>query len=168
MVNPKVQRVVACTTRKPREGEVDGVDYHFVSVDTFNKMVANHEFLEWKQVHGNYYATPVKEVQQLLEEGKIAILKIDVQGALAVMKLRPDALSIFIKPPSWDELERRIRLRALDDQEAILKRLRNAEEELAQADHYRFVTTNDILERTVDQLESFIRVDEVTPSSALS
>ncbi len=154
--NPRVERVVAYTTRAPRTGEQEGIDYHFVSPERFHELAADGAFLEHKEVHGNWYATPLRDMEQMLAEGKIAILKIDVQGALSVMELRPDAFSVFLLPPSWDELERRIRGRGTEDAATIEKRLRNATEELGFADRYRFQVTNDDLDRAVSELEALV------------
>jgi len=156
--NPRVKRVVAYTTRPPRDGEVDGVDYNFVTVPSFTLMVEEGHFLEWKIVHGNYYATPLTAMEQLLAEGCIAILKIDVHGAISAMDLRPDATSIFVLPPSWEELERRIRSRALDSEGAIEKRLQNARDEMALADRYQHRIVNAELETAIRELEAIVRV----------
>lgn len=155
-VNPRVERVVAYTTREPRAGEQDGIDYHFVAEGTFTKLAEIGAFLEYKQVHGNFYATPLSDMESMLAEGKIAILKIDVQGAIAAMQLRPDAISIFIEPPSEAELERRILGRAADAPEAIQKRLSNARQEMLLARHYRHRIVNDSVESAVKQLESLV------------
>lgn len=154
--NPRVERVVAYTTRAPREGELAGVDYHFVPVESFHKLAADGAFLEHKEVHGNFYATPLLDMERMLADGKIAILKIDVQGALTAMSLRPDAITVFLLPPSWDELERRIRDRGTDDAATIEKRLRNATEELELADRYQHRVTNDDLDKVVARLEEIV------------
>ena len=154
--NPRVQRVVAYTTRPPRDGEVDGRDYHFVSIPAFLLMADSNKFLEWKIVHGNYYATPLADMEAMLSEGKIAILKIDVHGAISAMDRRPDAVSVFIQPPSWEELESRIRGRALDLPEAIEKRLSNAREEISFSDRYQHQVVNRDLEKAVDDLEKIV------------
>lgn len=150
--DPRVQRVVAYTTRSPRSGEVDGVDYHFVSPDRFQALAADGAFLEYKEVHENFYATPLRDMELLLAEGKLAVLKIDVQGALDAMRLRPDAATVFVLPPSFEELERRIRSRGTDSPETILKRLANARGELALADRYAHPIVNDSLDRAVEEL----------------
>lgn len=152
-VNPAVQRVVAYTTRAPREGETDGVAYHFVSVERFMAMAEAGEFLEWKEVHGNWYATPMADMERMVAEGKIAILKIDVQGALSVLESRPEIDSVFILPPSFEELERRIVARGLDNESNIDQRLQNAREELACSSRYRYRLVNDELPRIVNDLE---------------
>lgn len=147
---------MAYTTRLPRPGEQNGVDYHFVCPEQFKKLADGGAFLEHKEVHGYWYATPLRDMEQMLAEGKVAILKIDVKGALTAMELRPDALSVFLLPPSWEELEKRIRGRGTDDAPTIEKRLRNATEELEYADKYRFRVTNDDLHRVVNELEALI------------
>src|SRR5688572_23071597 len=148
--NPRVQRVVAYTTRAPRGGEVDGGDYHFVTIPAFLLMADSNKFLEWKIVHGNYYATPLADMEAMLADGKIAILKIDVHGAVSAMDRRPDAISVFIQPPSWEELEGRIRGRALDSPEVIAKRLANAKEEISFSDRYQHQVVNRDLDKAVD------------------
>ena len=156
-VNPQVARVVACTTRQPRAGEVDGEDYHFLSVQEFLFKIEAGDFLEHKEVHGNYYGTPQSAMQGLLDVGKVAVLKIDVQGALTVMNRRPDAISIFLQPPNEAELERRIRERGLDSEEVIRVRLQNALEEMSFADRYDYRIVNDNLLSVVRQLEEAIK-----------
>ena len=150
--DPRVERVVACCTREPRPGERDGVGNRFLTVEEFHQMANDGAFLEHKLVHGNWYATPRESVDRLLSEGKIAVLKIDVQGALAVMGQRPDAVSVFILPPSDEELERRIRSRGQDSEETLRLRLDNARAEIAQADRYQHLIVNEDLERCVDRL----------------
>ena len=150
--DPRVQRVVAYTTRHPRPGEIDGVDYHFRTVEEFLVMAHAGEFLEYKEVHGNWYATPLKDMERMLAEGKIAVLKIDVQGAEEVRKLRPEAMSIFLLPPSWEELERRIRTRGTESPEKLALRLENAREELAASAAYDHALVNDDLNELIRRL----------------
>ena len=155
-VNSKVERVVATTTRAPRPGEVNGIDYHFVPVEAFRTKAEHGDFLEFKEVHGNWYATPLTDMENLLKAGKVAILKIDVQGALHAMTLRRDAISIFILPPSMDELEQRIRGRGLDDPAVIEQRLANAHHEVAMAAKYNHQIVNLDVDLTVSLLERII------------
>ena len=155
-INPRIERVIAYTTRAMRPGEREGFDYHFVDRETFMAKAHAGEFLEYKEVHGNMYATPLHDMEALLANGQIAILKIDVQGALLVMELRPDAISIFIEPPSWYELEERIRGRQTDAEDMIAKRLRNAADELALAERYQYQVINDDLDEAVDELEEIV------------
>jgi guanylate kinase len=154
--DPRVKRVVACTTRAARPGEVDGADYHFVSVCDFRRMAEDGAFLEWKQVHSNFYATPLAQVRQLLEDGRVAVLKIDVQGALTVMEKRPDAVAVFILAPSDEELERRIRGRGTEEEPVILARLAAAKDEIAHAPHYHYQVVNDDLDAVVRFLQGLV------------
>ena len=154
--NPSVSRVVAYTTRGPRPNEVDGFDYNFVGRTEFEAKAADGDFLEYKEVHGNYYATPLSDMEAMLEEGKIAILKIDVQGALTAMDLRSDALTIFLMPPSIEELDGRIRGRGTEDEATIAKRLKNAHDEMAVRDKYQHIVVNEDVEDTVDILERLV------------
>ncbi len=151
-VDHRVSRVVAYTTRAPRVGEKDGVDYQFVDVDRFQEHAEAGDFLEYKEVHGNHYATPLKDMEEMLAAGQIAVLKIDVQGALSAMSLRPDAATVFLLPPDADELERRIRERATDSDETIARRLLNAREEMALATRYQHRLVNHSVEEVVQEL----------------
>lgn len=155
--NPRVRRVVTYTTRQPREGEQNGIDYNFVSVERFKQLVEEGAFLENKEVHGNFYASPRKDTEMMIEEGQIAVLKIDVQGALSIMPLCLDALSIFVMPPSLEELERRIVGRATETPEALKLRLENANWEISQAHKYQCRVVNDELERAVSELNDLVR-----------
>lgn len=154
--NPRVVKVVAYTTRAMRPGEVDGVDYHFVDRERFLAMAEAGDFLEYKEVHGNLYATPLKDMEQLLDDGKIAVLKIDVQGAVTAMDLRPDALSIFLLAPSMEELEKRIRGRATDDEATIQKRLANARREVELAHRYHHRVINRSVAEAVAEIEAIV------------
>lgn len=154
--DPRVSRVVAYTTRNPRPGEVDGVDYHFVTRDQFLAHAEAGHFLEYKEVHGNFYATPLRDMEAMLDAGGIAILKIDVQGALSAMELRPDATTVFLLPPSNEELERRIRGRGTDADEVIARRLAAAHAEIAQADRYQHRVVNEDVASVVAELASLV------------
>jgi guanylate kinase len=154
--NPNVRRVVAYTTRPPRPGESNGVDYHFVSLDRFMEHAAAGDFLEHKEVHGNHYATPLNDLRRMVAEGWIAILKVDVQGALTAMELIPEALTVFLLPPDADELVRRIRERGTDGDQAIATRLRNAEFELSLAHRYQHCIVNDEVAKVVEKLNSLV------------
>jgi guanylate kinase len=155
-VNPLVRRVVACTTRAPREGETDGMDYTFLSPEEFDRKAAQGEFLEHKVVHGKGYATPRDQVDRLVAEGCIALLKIDVQGALEVREKLPGVLSIFILPPSRDELAARIRGRGTETEEQQARRLKAAEEEMARAGEYTHQVVNDQVEACVQRLQEIV------------
>lgn len=145
---------VSATTRPPRPGERDGVDYHFLSDEEFQARRRRGEFVECFRVFeaGNWYGTLKGEVEAALAAGKWVVLEIDVQGALAVMQRHPDALTFFIQPGSTEELERRLRGRATEDEDAVRRRLARAREELAMAENYRFRITNDRVDRAVDEI----------------
>ena len=147
---------VSATTRSPRPGEVDGVHYHFIGKETFDRMVAKGGFLEWAPVHGHSYGTPRASVEQAIAEGKQVILEIDVQGALQVRKSFPQARLIFIEPPSLEELERRLRGRGTESEESIRERMTTAKVELSQKMKYDERVVNDDLDRATDELVALI------------
>lgn len=137
---------VSATTRQPRPGEENGINYYFKTKDEFEKMIANDELLEYASFCGNYYGTPEKEVRSSLEEGKDIILEIEVQGALKVKEIMPEAVLIFIFPPSFEELEKRLTGRNTETPEVIKKRLERAKEELVISKQYDYVVVNDEIE----------------------
>lgn len=149
-----VRRVVACTTRAPRDGEVDGEEYIFLSHAEFERRVKAGKFLEHKNVHGQYYGTPKDQVDELLSEGFVAILKIDVQGALTVMDILPEVCTVFILPPSMEELERRLRSRATEPENKIQLRLQNARDEIAASARYQHRIVNDDLGKAIAELDA--------------
>lgn len=155
-LDPRVERVVAATTRMPREGEVDGMDYHFKTETEFLEMIAQGAFLEHMLVHDKRYGTPLADMNRRLEAGKITVLKIDVQGALEVMKRLPEAVTIFVLPPSREELRQRILARASDSPEAIERRLRTAEGEMDLADRYQHRVINDDVGRAVAEIAAIV------------
>jgi guanylate kinase len=134
---------VSYTTRKPRGGEADGKDYHFVDAAAFQRMIDQDRFLEWAEVHGNYYGTANDEVFPRLDEGIDVLLDIDVQGAGRVMKRYPPAHGIFVMPPSYDALVTRLHRRGLDDEPVIARRLAGALREMPRYDQYQYVIVND-------------------------
>jgi guanylate kinase len=154
---------VSHTTRPKREGEMEGREYHFVSAAQFEEMARHGEFLEHNEVHGNFYGTAKAEVLPRLAGGEDVILDIDVQGARDIREALPDAISIFVVPSSSAELERRLRARGLDGEDAIRKRLINAGKEVAQAADFQYVIVNDDLDRAVHELESVVRVSRLAP-----
>lgn len=146
---------ISATTRAPREGEIDGVNYHFIAREDFEKKIANDEFLEYAEYCENLYGTLKSEVDDYLDKGINVILEIEVQGAMKIRALRPDALFIFIAPPSVEELRRRLNKRGTETQEVIDKRIAQAEEELTYQDKYDHVIVNDALE---DAISDFFNV----------
>ncbi len=147
---------VSATTRQPRAGERDGVDYFFISREKFQEMVRDNAFLEYAEYVGNCYGTPKEPVDALLEQGYDVYLDIDVKGAMQVRQQRPDALLIFLAPPSFEELERRLVARGLDRPEVIRQRLNEAEREYAQRGSYDYLVVNDELERAVCEISGII------------
>ncbi len=134
---------ISMTTRKPREGEVDGEHYYFVSRDTFEEALANNELLEHAEFVGNYYGTPIAEVNRLRDLGYNVLLEIEVQGAIQVIDRVPDALSIFLVPPSMEELRRRLQGRRTESEEILNERLTKAANEMELMNEYRYVICND-------------------------
>lgn len=133
---------VSATTRGPREGEVDGKDYFFISRQEFERRVKNNEFLEHAEFAGNCYGTPRAYVEKLLDSGMNVVLEIDVQGALQVMKSMPECVSVFILPPSFEELEHRLRGRGTETEEKVRERLETAKRELPYAPQYDYQIVN--------------------------
>ena len=154
-----VQKCVTTTTRPPRAGEVDGLDYNFVTAAQFNALVARDDLLEYAEVHNNYYGTPRTYVDAARAQGVDVILKIDVQGGRAVKQKMPDAVLIFLQPPSLEELERRLRGRATESEEDIARRLLNARREMAQRPYYDYAVTNDAVEDAVDTIVAILRAE---------
>ncbi len=147
---------VSATTRPPREGEVDGKDYFFHTREEFQKMIQDGELIEWAEYVGNFYGTPKKAVEQQLEEGKDVLLEIEMQGGLLVKEQFPDALLVFVTPPSADELKSRLTGRATESPEEITRRLARAVEEVAFMKSYDYIVVNDDLEEAIAQLHQII------------
>lgn len=153
---PGLGLTVSATTREPRAGEVDGTSYHFLSDEEFERRVQAGEFLEWAWVHGHRYGTLRSEVDALNAEGRSVVLEIDVQGGLSVRSVHPEAVLVFVEPPSMEELERRLRGRGTEDEESVARRLANAREELACAVRYDVRVVNDDLDRAVAEVAAAI------------
>jgi guanylate kinase (EC 2.7.4.8) len=143
---------VSCTTRLPRPGEVDGKDYFFISEPQFLKMVDEGGFLEWAHVHKHLYGTPTKEILEAIGMGKNVVIEVDVQGARQIREKLPQAIGIFIRPPSMEDLERRLRSRGTEDEQAIAVRLTNAQYEMSSIQDYQYVIVNDDVERASAEL----------------
>ena len=145
---------VSATTRSPRPGEIDGHDYHFLEAEDFQQRRENGDFIECFEVFGRgyWYGTLKEEIQKGLADGKWVVLEIDVQGAMKVIQLYPKAITIFVTPGSEEELERRLRGRATESEQAILKRLGQAKNELSHADHYRHQVVNDQVDRAAREI----------------
>jgi len=150
---------ISTTTRPKREGEEDGVHYHFVSKEEFQKGIEADEFLEYALVHGNYYGTSLKPVKKALSEGKLVIFDIDVQGNVSVNNRLGDiTTSVFITPPSLSELERRLRSRGTDSEEVIKNRIENAKREIQRVSEYDYLLINDDLDEAAQQLKLIAKV----------
>lgn len=148
---------VSATTRSPREGETDSVQYYFTTRMLFEKMIVEDALLEHAEYAGNYYGTPAAPVDEALSAGKDALLEIEVQGALQVKRKRPDAVMIFLAPPSFAELERRLRGRHTESDEAIARRLDAARRECALIGEFHYIVENDVAAEAAEELRSIIR-----------
>lgn len=159
MKDPKLKLAfsVSMTTREKRPGEVEGVNYFYVTKERFEQAKQNGELLECAEFVGNCYGTPLYEVERLRNEGKNVLLEIEVQGAKQVVEKVPDALTIFIVPPSMEELEKRIRGRGTESEEVIASRLNKAKGELQLADQYQYVICNDDVQKAANQITTIIK-----------
>jgi guanylate kinase len=152
---------VSSTTRPRRKGETDGRDYDFVGPAEFDALLNEGAFVEWAEVHGNRYGTRRSRLDEMTAAGSIPVLDIDVQGGVQVLDLFTTGLvSVFLFPPSWEELERRLRSRATDDDAVIATRLRNARVEIGYADRYDYWLVNDDLDRAVGRMQAIIQAEE--------
>ena len=154
---PAVHLSISFTTRAPRPGEQNGREYHFVAVDAFRGMISRDEFLEWAEVHGNFYGTSKKWISDQLAEGHDVLLEIDWQGAQQVRKLFPEAIGVFILPPSMDELTRRLTGRGTDAPDVIERRLAAAEADMRHVGEFDYVIINDQLDQALDDLRAIVR-----------
>ena len=161
---PDLRYSVSITTRQPRNGEIDGVNYFFKSVEEVKDMIFKDEFLEYAQVYGNYYGTPKPFVMNLLEEGHDVLLEIDIQGAMQVKKAFPDGVFIFVVPPSLEELSARIYKRGTDSVEVIKKRLEGATNELSYANKYDYIIMNDIAEKACSKVLTVLEAERYRAS----
>ena len=158
---------ISATTRQPREGEVDGVHYHFIDVDRFRQMIQEDAFLEYAEYVGNFYGTPKRFVDEAMEQGKDVILDIELQGAIQVTSKRPEVVRIFIAPPSWEALEKRLVGRGTDSADKIQKRLVRAKVELQNANTYDYFVTNDTVEQAVREINAIMLAEHCKPSDRM-
>ena len=147
---------ISMTTRKPRVGEIDGINYYFVQEDYFKKMVEERELLEYAKVYDNYYGTPKRKVLEKLNQGKDVILEIDIQGALKVKSQFSEGVFIFIVPPSMEELENRIKKRGTETEEEVAKRFQSSYKEINYVSKYNYIVINDEIEKAVERVKSII------------
>ncbi|WP_413525867.1 guanylate kinase [Latilactobacillus curvatus] len=152
---------VSMTTRKPRPGEQDGVDYYFVSKEEFEQEIANDGMLEYAQYVDNYYGTPMKYVNQTLDSGRDVLLEIEVQGAMQVREKCPDGVFIFLTPPDLLELRNRIQKRSTDDQATIDKRMQKAADEIKMMENYDYAVVNDEIPNAVQRIEKIIESEHL-------
>jgi len=154
---------VSVTTRRPRPGEVDGVDYRFVSPDRFRALAREGELVEWAEVHGHRYGTPRDNLEAAMREGRHTVLDIDVQGARQIRERVPEAVLVFVFPPSARALVRRLQGRATEPDPEVLRRLRNGREELGRIEEFDYVVVNDVLERAVDEVRGIVDAERLRP-----
>ncbi len=147
---------ISTTTRPPRFNEKHGINYYFVPVCEFKEMIARDEFIEWANVHRNYYGTQFKEIDRILKNNNKVLLDVDVQGGMNLMKKFPGCKSIFIEPPSIQELERRLRMRNTDNPDVISQRMEDSEQEMMFKDKYKYRVINDNLDHAYNELEKII------------
>jgi len=151
---------VSTTTRGKREGEIDGVDYNFVTREKFLEMLRNDEFLEWAEVYGNYYGTTIKEIDRIKKSGKFPFFDVDIQGSRSLREKLPEAVFVFIIPPSPEVLRNRLEGRQTDTREQIELRLKTAEEEISEYRYFDYVIINKNLEKAFARLESIVAAEQ--------
>ena len=159
--SPEVAYSVSATTRKPRTGEVDGKEYYFLSVEQFKTWIAEEKFLEYAEVYGNFYGTPLNKIEERLNRGDDILLEIDVQGALNVKQKCPDGVYIFLLPPSLDELKRRIEGRGTENPESLSRRLKNAVAEIKIGLEYDYVVVNDTIDNAAAQILAILTAERL-------
>ena len=156
---------ISTTTREIREGEKEGVNYHYISKEQFKREIEEGAFLEWAEVHGNYYGTSLKPIYKAIEENKLVILDIDVQGHAIVKTKFPRILtSVFLTTPTEEELKRRLEHRGTDSAQTIATRLRNAKKEMARIDEYEYLLINDDFDTALEMLHAIIKTAWLKPS----
>ncbi|MBR4153031.1 MAG: guanylate kinase [Selenomonadaceae bacterium] len=158
---PEVAYSISATTRTPRPGEVDGREYYFLSVDEFKSWISEGKFLEYAEVYGNFYGTPLNKIEERLNRGEDIILEIDVQGALNVKKKCPDGVYIFLLPPSLEELKNRIEGRGTETPESLSRRLKNAVSEIKIGLEYDYVVVNDTIDNAAAQIKAILTAERL-------
>ncbi|NLP26086.1 MAG: guanylate kinase [Clostridiales bacterium] len=153
---------VSATTRPPREGEIDGVNYHFISKAEFEDIIEKGGMLEYATYCDNYYGTPKQQVEGMLDKGKNVLLEIEVQGAMQMREICPEGVLIFINPPTISELQRRLKKRGTESDEVINARIEQARKEMKYANEYDYIIVNDRLEKAIKDFKSIIRAEELS------
>lgn len=158
--HPELNLSVSATTRLPRSGEIDGVNYHFMTKDDFKNKIEDGDFLEYAEVYDNYYGTPKSNVEEILNSGKDVILEIDIQGALKVKENSENGVFIFILPPSMEELKQRIIKRGSETPESLMKRFKSAYKEINFVSRYNYAVVNDEVETATEKIEAIINAEK--------
>jgi len=158
---PEVAYSISATTRKPRPGEVDGKEYYFLSVEEFKAWIAEEKFLEYAEVYGNFYGTPLNKIEERLNRGEDILLEIDVQGALEVKRKCPDGVYIFLLPPSLEELKSRIEGRGTETADSLARRLKNAVAEIKIGLEYDYAVVNDTIDNAVEQIKAILTAERL-------
>ena len=158
---PEVAYSISATTRKPRAGEVDGREYYFLSVEEFKAWIAEEKFLEYAEVYGNFYGTPLNKIEERLNRGEDILLEIDVQGALNVKQKCPEGVYIFLLPPSLEELKNRIEGRGTENSESLARRLKNAVAEIKIGREYDYVVVNDTIDNAAAQIKAILTAERL-------
>ena len=166
--NPNLYFSVSATTRQPRNGEVDGVHYHFLSREQFQSWIAEDAFLEHAEFVGNYYGTPKKYVDAAMAQGRDVILDIEIQGAEQVHRQRPEAVRIYVAPPSWAELERRLIGRGTEDMEKVRSRLERGKQEFAAASSFDYFVINDTVDHAVTEITAIMTAEHCMPDERIA
>jgi guanylate kinase len=159
-INENVRLSISATTRKPRSREMDGRDYFFKTVDEFRRMIENGELLEWVRYCDNYYGTPKKYIEDTLEKGYDIVLEIEVEGAMNIRRLYPGCISIFVLPPSLEELKKRIEGRGTENEDVIDKRINKARSEIGYIDRYEYVVVNKDIKSAVNGINSILTAEK--------
>ena len=166
--DPTLYFSVSATTREPRPGEIDGKHYHFLTHEQFDEWVKDEQFLEYAEFVGNRYGTPRRFIDKAMEQGRDVILDIEIQGAEQVHQKRPDAVRIFIAPPSWDELERRLIGRGTEDMEKVKSRLQRGKEEFLVAKDFDYFVINDTVDRAVEEISAIMCAEHCKPDERIA
>lgn len=166
--NPNLYFSVSATTRQPRHGEVDGVHYHFLSREQFQSWIAEDAFLEHAEFVGNYYGTPKKYVDAAMAQGRDVILDIEIQGAEQVHRQRPEAVRIYVAPPSWAELERRLIGRGTEDMDKVRSRLERGKQEFAAASSFDYFVINDTVDHAVTEITAIMIAEHCKPDERIA
>ena len=161
---PEMYYSISATTRQPREGETDGVEYFFISVEDFKQKISEGKFLEYAEVYGNFYGTPLYKIEEHLNNGENVLLEIDTQGALKVMEKIPDGVYIFLLPPSLEELYSRIKNRGTEDEETLKRRFNSAKAEIEVGKKYQYAVINDLVDSAVEKIKSIILAESLKVS----